>query len=88
MSPVTEKPLSKAAQKSAERAARKADHIAKKAQEQLALQELRERARRLCSAPPLQFPGVGSYTNAGVFEVCGYHEAQIRSENDQVASPR
>ena len=52
MSSTPEKPLSKTAQKKLERAARKEERIAKKAQEQLTLQELRERARRLCSAPP------------------------------------
>ena len=86
MSPVTEKPLSKAAQKKAERAARKAERIAKKAQEQLALQQLRERAQRLCAAPPSSFQTWGvTRTQAFLkFVAITKHKAALKT----IKSPR
>ena len=54
-----EKPLSKKAQLKAERAQRRAARQAEKAAEAAQLQELRERARRLCAAPPCGFQDWG-----------------------------
>ncbi|MFA9283739.1 hypothetical protein ACCQ08_03070 [Comamonas sp. SY3] len=59
MSKSHQKPLSKTAQTKADRAARKIQRAAMKAQEQIALQELRERAVKLCAAPPHEYQDWG-----------------------------